>query len=305
MPPRPLPPSLAGNDDRRKPGQKVGNWRDSELGLGNGRYPYVNAVFVPAALAAIGHIADNGLLTPHINFRNGQDLCGRDRLGQGLAQLQAVLRRSPRSSRRPRRDRGIRRQRRRTPPRHWPRLGTSRCAFTLWHSTPGARRSRSNSDAGFALLFLDLPPDTAVQIGTSVARQFPAGLLPGVGLVVANPAFATTDLDLLSTRSRYHGTVSGRGSKLCSWWASPANSSAPICPWKAGAGPRRQAGRRRRNRPELTPTQTETFHVRPRTRDDAPVRPPAAVDGKAKGRSARSSASMQVRIRKPRAGGSA
>ena len=46
-----------------KPGQNVGNWRDSEEGLGGGRYPYdVNAVFVPAALDAIARLQSSGLL---------------------------------------------------------------------------------------------------------------------------------------------------------------------------------------------------------------------------------------------------
>ena len=97
-----------------KPGQKVGNWRDSELGLGNGRYPYdVNAVFVPAALAAIGRIADSGLLTPHIDSATAKTFAGATALAKVWLELgSAPLRRSPRSSRRPRRDRGIRRRRR-------------------------------------------------------------------------------------------------------------------------------------------------------------------------------------------------
>jgi hypothetical protein len=50
------------------PGQAAGNWRDSQWGLGNGRYAYdVNGVFVPAAVAAIGRIAASGMLAPHID----------------------------------------------------------------------------------------------------------------------------------------------------------------------------------------------------------------------------------------------
>ena len=49
-----------------KSGRKTGQWRDSEDGLADGRYPYdVNAVFVPAALSAIGRFRDEGLLAPY------------------------------------------------------------------------------------------------------------------------------------------------------------------------------------------------------------------------------------------------
>ena len=42
-----------------KPGRMTGNWRDSEQGLGRGRYPYdVNAALVPAALDAAARLVD-------------------------------------------------------------------------------------------------------------------------------------------------------------------------------------------------------------------------------------------------------
>ncbi|HEY2592010.1 MAG TPA: hypothetical protein VGI35_10500, partial [Steroidobacteraceae bacterium] len=51
-----------------KPGFTVGNWRDSEWGLGGGRYPYdVNAVLVPAALEAISLLDASGVLTPYLS----------------------------------------------------------------------------------------------------------------------------------------------------------------------------------------------------------------------------------------------
>src|SRR2546421_11390391 len=51
-----------------KPGFSVGEWRDSEDGIGRGRYPYdVNAVLVPAALEAAAQLTDSGLLSPYLN----------------------------------------------------------------------------------------------------------------------------------------------------------------------------------------------------------------------------------------------
>ena len=65
----------------------------------------------------------------------------------------------------------------------------------------GAPVPVQNSDAGFALLFLDLPPDTAVQIGTSVARPFPAGLRRASGWLSPIRPFAETDLEIGFDRS--------------------------------------------------------------------------------------------------------
>ena len=42
-------------------GQPVGQWRDSDNGLGGGRYPYdVNTALMPAALRAIADLASTG-----------------------------------------------------------------------------------------------------------------------------------------------------------------------------------------------------------------------------------------------------
>jgi hypothetical protein len=60
-----------------KPGVGVGEWRDSEGGLGGGRYPYdVNAVLVPAALQAAARLYGSGLLTPYLSSAD-RELFGR------------------------------------------------------------------------------------------------------------------------------------------------------------------------------------------------------------------------------------
>ena len=78
-------PFAQGHDWRRlvalKPGQNVGNWRDSEEGLGGGRYPYdVNAVFVPAALDAIARLQSSGLLRPYLDEDTGSALAPASRM---------------------------------------------------------------------------------------------------------------------------------------------------------------------------------------------------------------------------------
>ena len=51
-----------------KPGRMTGNWRDSEQGLGKGRYAYdVNAALVPAGLDATARLFDSGLLDEYLD----------------------------------------------------------------------------------------------------------------------------------------------------------------------------------------------------------------------------------------------
>ena len=58
-----------------KDGESVGNWRDSNLGLGGGRYPYdVNGVLVPAALAAAAALRASGLLEPYLDEAGDAEL---------------------------------------------------------------------------------------------------------------------------------------------------------------------------------------------------------------------------------------
>lgn len=60
---------------RIKSGLNVGNWRDSEDGLGQGRYPYdVNAVLMPSALALAARLEASGLLDPWLDQAGHQRL---------------------------------------------------------------------------------------------------------------------------------------------------------------------------------------------------------------------------------------
>jgi hypothetical protein len=64
-----------------KDGRRTGQWRDSEEGLGRGRYAYdVNAVFVPAALEAIDRLLKSALLDSYLTTTH------RETLAQAAAQ---------------------------------------------------------------------------------------------------------------------------------------------------------------------------------------------------------------------------
>ena len=65
-----------------KPGRMTGNWRDSEQGLGTGRYAYdVNAALVPAALAAAARLLESGLLDEYLDADQRRTLAQAGRAG--------------------------------------------------------------------------------------------------------------------------------------------------------------------------------------------------------------------------------
>ncbi|MBW8840717.1 MAG: hypothetical protein JF608_02710 [Sphingomonadales bacterium] len=71
----------------------------------------------------------------------------------------------------------------------------------------GAPVPIENSDEGFALLF-GRPDDAALTTAADViGKPFPAGLMTGSGMLVANPAFAPGSLAAKFGPNAYHGTV--------------------------------------------------------------------------------------------------
>jgi hypothetical protein len=193
-----------------KPGQVVGEWRDSNTGLGGGHYPYdVNAVLVPAALDAAARLSGSGLLS--------QYLTASDRaLFAAAARMAAVWRE-------------------RAPPLFevtlshsiaanaveiyadaqgvpsqpaLDALGSGALSFhALALSAAGEPIPVMQSDEGFLLLFADPDPQALDRIVATVMRPFPAGLMTGAGMVVANPVFCAPSLQSLFSRNAYHGTV--------------------------------------------------------------------------------------------------
>ncbi|HEX5460645.1 MAG TPA: hypothetical protein VFX20_11800 [Steroidobacteraceae bacterium] len=193
-----------------KPGQTVGDWRDSGTGLGGGKYPYdVDAVLVPAALGAVARLARSGLLSPY--------LTAADRgLFADAARMAAVWREH-------------------APPLFAvtvrPRAAAnaveiyadaqgvlSAPALHALHAQPVRFHALSlsasgepipvmNSDEGFMLLFEDPRPEELDHLVSALMRPFPAGLMTGVGMVVANPVFCTPARQKLFSRNAYHGTV--------------------------------------------------------------------------------------------------
>jgi glycogen debranching enzyme len=64
-----------------------------------------------------------------------------------------------------------------------------------------------NSDGGYALLFGKPSPAQLDAEAELLRRPFPAGLMTPVGMLVANPAFATAEEQARFSPGAYHGTV--------------------------------------------------------------------------------------------------
>jgi hypothetical protein len=193
-----------------KSGFTVGNWRDSSDGLGGGRYPYdVNAVLVPAALDAIARLQASGLLKPYLRADDGAAFAQAGAMAQvwhaqaprlfevsvphaaaaAAVQAYAAAQGVPGEP-------------------ALAALGTAPLGFhAIALDASGVPIPIVHSDEGFALLFGELDASAVDEAISAPLRPFPAGLMTGVGMLVANPAFAPPALQAKFTRNVYHGTV--------------------------------------------------------------------------------------------------
>ena len=193
-----------------KTGFDAGQWRDSNDGLGGGRLPYdVNAVFVPAALDAASRFMDSGLLDAYLDSADRELFTHAKAMARTWAEKAGPLFDVSVPSATARHDitdyaaslkvadgaalNAV------------DDLAVSFPALALTADDKSVRVI--HSDLGFELLF-GQPTSTALMEGImAIMRPFPAGLLTPVGVVVANPVYATPAIQGKLTRSAYHGTV--------------------------------------------------------------------------------------------------
>ena len=183
-------------------GLAVGNWRDSEDGLGGGRYPFdVNAVLVPAALAAAARLL-SGLLGA--NEEAEQARCAARRWAAAWELFDVRVEASGAVSR-------VRAYADALGLDHRPALeslqGEERfSALALDHA--GEPIPVMHTDGALALLFCEPSPRRLRQVARLVSCPFPAGLRSPAGIVVANPALAAdAAIHERFTANHYHGTV--------------------------------------------------------------------------------------------------
>lgn len=193
-----------------KPNAPVGQWRDSNEGIGRGRYPYdVNAVWMPAALRAIGQFLDAGLLDDYTTpAQRERLLTAAASAGEWERQASALFSVQLPSGQAAQQVRDYARQIGVSDASALKALGDSALEFpAISLDAQGHPIPVLHSDEGFRLLFGR--PDAAAldRRVTSLMRPFPAGLMTDVGMVVANPAYAGTDVWTRFGNNAYHGTV--------------------------------------------------------------------------------------------------
>ena len=184
-----------------KEGVPVGEWRDSNEGLGGGRYPFdINVALVPAALEASARIYETLLAKPDA-AANARRLA---KAWQGAeAFFHVTLPRDVATAR---------------VKQYAAAQGidasealaavTGPLAFdALALDAAGKPIPVMHTDDGFVLLFTLPSPEFLAQVAERLSRAFPAGLRTPVGMVVANPAFADAKIQAMFTRAHYHGTV--------------------------------------------------------------------------------------------------
>ena len=192
-----------------KPGRATGQWRDSDTGLGGGRYAYdVNAALVPAALDAAARMDAAGLLAAAAPVDRAI-FAGAARMARTWRDKAAPLFAVTVAPGRARAAIAAYAQRVGVSPT--PALTALGAAPITFHALSldanDAPIPILNSDEGFALLFTTpTPADLETNINT-VMRPFPAGLMTDVGLLVANPLFAKPPIQKTFTSNAYHGTV--------------------------------------------------------------------------------------------------
>jgi hypothetical protein len=193
-----------------KDGRMTGEWRDSEEGLGRGRYAYnVNGVFVPAALEAADKLYKAGLLDPYLTPADRAALAKAGAMAKiwyarapglfraDIPAAQAVAQ--------------VREYAARVGVPAEPALAAMQGQTLSFNAisldASGKPVPIVNSDDGFLLLF---GHPSAAELETFVGaamRPFPAGLMTDVGLLVANAAQATPEVEDRFGPGAYHGAV--------------------------------------------------------------------------------------------------
>lgn len=188
-----------------KPGHPTGDWRDSTDGLGGGVVSYnVNAILVPAALRAIAALHASGLLAPYL--ADDGATAGLARVWEDTVPGYFTVRRSADAARASVRacaaELGV------DAAPALASLDEQELAFSAIALDAGGRPVPVlHSDLGFALLLQQPPAAWIERELAAVMRPFPAGLMTGVGLLVANGAYADAALRPLFGPDRYHGAV--------------------------------------------------------------------------------------------------
>ncbi|CAI6333155.1 unnamed protein product [Periconia digitata] len=195
-----------------KNGESVGEWRDSNNGLGGGRIPYdVNTALVPAGLRAVGRLARDGFFTGHEDWKTLADEYAQIWEDKTLDFFKVTV---PANEARD------------LVTQYVKEAGSSAPAFSERitgdvvfyglalngdNNQPIVRVM--NTDDCFRLFLLDTTNQTQLssfldQTANNILAPFPVGLSTEAGLLVANPAYGGSQSYADNwSNSQYHGTV--------------------------------------------------------------------------------------------------
>ncbi|KAI0442526.1 hypothetical protein F4803DRAFT_365733 [Xylaria telfairii] len=202
---------VVANLIRLKDGQSVGQWRDSNSGLGGGRVPHdVNNALVPAALYAIASLAADGLFPEHAEW--SQTAGKRAQFWEENALPFFEVEISTNEAQDLVKD-------------YVAKSNFSGDVNTTELSSPirfyGVALEANghpivklmNTDDCFRLYLLNSTNQSQLsaflsQTADNILRPFPLGLSTSVGLLVANPAYAQGSVNIEDFKtSSYHGLV--------------------------------------------------------------------------------------------------
>ncbi len=191
-------------------GRLTGQWRDSEEGLGRGRYAYdVNAVFVPAALESAARLLRAGLLDRYLTTEDRAALTRAEAMAtvwrdRAPAMFRVAL---PLAQAKPRIE-GYARSLGIPAAPAVASLGSAPLTFHAIALDDGGRPIPIvNSDEGFALMFAEPSAADLETYVTAAMRPFPAGLMTDIGMLVANAAQTDAAVQARFTPAAYHGAV--------------------------------------------------------------------------------------------------
>lgn len=206
-----------------KPGQVVGEWRDSTYGIGGGHIPYdVNTGLVPAALRAIGVLANSGFFPTHPDWNTTADQYAQVWEDSTLqffnnsipaSQAQQLLQAYVSESNF-------------TGPVPNVTAPVNFFGLSLQGNDNQSIVQVMNTDDCFRLFLLNTTNQTQLsaflsQTADHILNPFPLGLSTDVGLFVANPAFGDNPVYAANwTNSAYHGTVVWSWPMYVAWFPS-------------------------------------------------------------------------------------
>ena len=193
-----------------KDGEQVGEWRDSNLGLGGGRTPYdVNAALVPAGLRAIAALSRAGFFPDHSDWNSTADHYAQIWEDSTLRFFQVTVPQSTAKSLVQNYASSL------SVPANTSTIDADVTYYglSLDGSAGGPVVPVMNTDDCFRHFLLNTTNQSQLsaylsQTADHILQPFPVGLSSDVGLVVANPAYAdNASLAAGFSQDDYHGTV--------------------------------------------------------------------------------------------------